>query len=367
MFEEFSPAPEEAVVDDGGTIADPVVDFDAIAQAEFAAEQDNARLEELYLAPDLDEWSKPPFDAIARFNPLLAAQVRARKLGPIEAVPTPFPFVNRRCLYEGGQRGYAKGWHTLIGGASNHGKSTIAMNFAVRSMRYGWNVLYLHLESNVEAMVTRLAGIAGGKPVRTLSRGKSYDFEADRDAMAVLTDLPGSLWLNRLPVPEVRDIEKVTQGLRRHFGVQVIILDHIQLAQHGDEKALAAKAAAVSEMLASVAREEHVVTIGLSQLTTNALRNTKTSPGMGDLLGGGPVIHGPDIVLMTDHSESSWVEQPKNRSTEFDLFIAKTRQGPDGRFRVRFDWKTGGTAHELDKRGGNPVGEPTSKQLETKI
>lgn len=47
---------------------------------------------------------------------------------PVSAVPTPLPGWNAVCGSGGGRRGLAHGWHIIVGGATNHGKTLLGLN-----------------------------------------------------------------------------------------------------------------------------------------------------------------------------------------------------------------------------------------------
>jgi hypothetical protein len=65
----------------------------------------------------------------------------ARQLEAVEAVPTPFPGLNAECRGDGGRQGLAFGWHVILAGATNQGKSNMAMNMACRAVQEGYAVM----------------------------------------------------------------------------------------------------------------------------------------------------------------------------------------------------------------------------------
>ena len=110
-----------------------------------------------------DLTAEAPYNRIAALNSWTLANVRQEKaLGPVEAVPTPLPSLNRMCLMAGGRRGMAHGWYAVSGAASSKGKTTSAVNFAVHAMRHGEVVLYFALEEDMEDIATRAVAIASG-------------------------------------------------------------------------------------------------------------------------------------------------------------------------------------------------------------
>ena len=362
-FDDFDD--ESSEKDDGGGMA-ATEDFDALAYRAVQQEELNARLEDTYnrdkLSGDEDEW---PFKAITPVDAYMAAYVRQKKKLPIAACPTPFPYVNKRCFGKGGRRGFAKGWHTVIAGASSYGKSIVAFNFAARILRYGWNVLYIALESDVEDTMTRIAAITTDTPLNRISRGKHYDFETERKAHELLIDQPGTLYVNREPLYNAEDIEKVVRRMKLTHNLDVFILDHMQIAKSGDEKELAIMAGGVSRTMTAIAREERLLSIGLAQLKTVHAKERKRPPSLFDVMGGVPMVQDPDAMLMIDHSEASWKRHAASNTTEMDIHLAKVRTGiGGGTFRARIEWDTGRMI-EVERQGGHEVAEQASEQTES--
>ena len=364
-FEDFD-EPEEAVPDDDGGGMVPTQDLDELAARDVQREELNARLEDTYkrdqFADTENEW---PLRAITPIDGYMAAYVRQRKKLPIAACPTPFPYVNQRCFGQGGRRGFAKGWHTVIAGASGYAKSAIAFNFAARILRYGWNVLYIALESDVEDTMTRIAAVATGTGLSQITRGNHYDFQTEQRAHELLIDLPGTLFVNREPLYRAEDIEQVVRTMKVTHKLDVFIVDHMQLATSGDEKELAMMAGGVSRMMAVVAREERMLSIGLAQLKTIHAKERKHPPSRFDVMGGVPMVQDPDAMLMIDHSEASWKRHAASNTTEMDIAISKMRTGIEGgTFRARIEWETGSIV-EVQRQGGHEVTEADSEQVDS--
>lgn len=343
------------------------IDWDTMAEVDLAMELREDRLRSQTFKPDKESLAGFPYNAITKVHHYTAARMRALKRGPIEAIPTPFPTINRMMFNAGGRIGLARGWHTVIGGAPNRGKSTLALNFAVGAIRHGWKVLYIALEADIEDIGTRAMSMASGIPLKQLTRGRDYDFERDRQAAEFFLDLPGGLYLNRVPVYTVEHIVEVVEAWRKWKGVVVFILDHMQLATTGDERGLAAQSAEISKAMNSLAKEHRMVSIGLSQLTTGASREKKSPPSMYHLLGGTPLVADADQIFVIDHSEKSWKPNIQARETDVTLLHDKNRHGPTGTIPIRFEWRTNRVV-ELAELGnaGVPVPVPEPNDTEPK-
>lgn len=354
--------PDEAVFlreDDGGTMHD-VVDWEAVAQAKRDAELASKTNPPAFPTEANPDLSGRPYNAFWRANDYTMARLRVLKQEPVSAVPCPFPSVNRMCLMAGGQMGAAHGWEVIVAAASNKGKTQIGLNWAVSALRHGESVTYFGLESDIEELGTRVAAIAAGRPMDELTRGKHFDIESDRMASTILTELPGSLFLNSVPIYEVKELMEVARAFAREYGARTFVVDHMQIAEAGDEGELARRTAQVSHAIRQVAKEDGLLAIGLSQLTTGAAREGKSSPTAYDVLGGAPVFADADLILVVDHSERRFKTDVRKRCIDTVLIVGKNRHGPTGHIDIRFDFTTSRAVELIEGPGPLEVVEPTT-------
>lgn len=281
-----------------------------------------------------------PFAAMQRVNAWNLGRLRDEKASGVDAVATPWPTINRMCMMAGGRQGIAHGWHVIIAAASNRGKTTLANNLAVHAMKQGEHVCYFALESDLEEMAARLGSIASGISMRTITRGRDYDIEQDREAARILTSLPGALYVNREPLYQVHDMVQVIEAFHTQHDARMFVVDHLQLAQAGTEAAIYAKITEVSNALNTVAKRHKLISVGLSQLTTAAARNRDACPTAYDLLGGGPLINDANLIFVIDHCAQHWRLDRDARHTDTMLALGKNRHGPTGELPIRLHWDT---------------------------
>jgi hypothetical protein len=108
------------------------------------------------------------------FDPIIGDtldRIKARKLEPIDAVPTMLPTWNAHCRDSGGGVGLARGWHVTVGAKSGRGKSLIALNLAAAAVVYGERVAFISLEMTQEQLATRFLAIMSGVTIRDLEQG----------------------------------------------------------------------------------------------------------------------------------------------------------------------------------------------------
>jgi replicative DNA helicase len=305
---------------------------------------------------DEDARPKRPWEKIQPLNERTYREMADRKTGPVHAIPTPWPAVNRMCMDEGGQVGLAHGWVSIIAAASSKGKTTCGLNVAVRAMQAGENVLYLALESSPEQVFTRLNAIASGSALKTISRGRYYSAEIEFEGLKALLDLPGKLFLNVLPIYAIEDICMSTIWFHVEHDVRMVVLDHMQLAEAGGtDDQIFSQVTAISRETRILTRTHGLVTVGLSQLNRLGSRNTKECPTKHDLQGGSTLENDADVVLMVDHCRKHYEYDPTTLTTNTEFILDKNRHGPTGTIPIVFNLNNGQVrerAYEDEQRDG---------------
>lgn len=263
---------------------------------------------------------------------------------PIEAVPTPFNAWNDMCRGDGGRQGLALGWHTVIGGATNMGKTMLALNLTARALREGYDVGLVSLEMSVTQIQQRLYSILSGILGDDLGRG-TYVPERTADLHAMLSELRGvhgkqpMFLVNRSPVRNVVNFLENLEWFREEFGVRVFVVDYLQLCTSGIEEDIRRQVARVSGELFTYAHHKGALTIALSQLNRFATRDRKSPPQVESLTESSSLENDADVVALLDHANYEkdlarpWLHRTWIR-------VGKNRHGAKGDVPIEWDWKT---------------------------
>ena len=263
---------------------------------------------------------------------------------PVEAVPTPFPQWNDMCRGDGGRRGLALGWHTVIGGATNMGKTMLALNLAGKALRAGHDIGLVSLEMSVNQIKHRMYSILSGIEADDLGRS-TFKVEQSGRLKAVIGDLYGTkgqqpfFLVNKEPIRHVDDILEHLEWFREQFGVRVFIVDYLQLCTSGSEDDMRKQVAQVSGKLFTYAHHKGALTIALSQLNRFTTRDKKQPPQVESLTETSSLENDADMVALLDHSN---YEQDLTRPWLHRtwLRIGKNRHGAKGNVPIEWDWKT---------------------------
>ena len=222
----------------------------------------------------------------------------------------------------------------------------IAQNVAIRGSREGEpkkRVAYFSLEMSQEQLVQRmlcsesnvnaqLLSTNGYKNVKDLEKlWERVWTTADRlaDAQIFIDDTPG------LSVMEMRS---KARRLQAEGGLDLIVIDYLQLMSGIGKKSSETRQEAVSDIsrgLKALARELNVPVLALSQLSRSVENRQVKIPMLSDLRESGSLEQDADIVmfLYRDDYYKGADEEPTHIT---ELIVAKHRNGPTGRVNLFF-------------------------------
>ena len=248
------------------------------------------------------------------------------------------------CRGDGGRTGLALGWHTVIGGATNMGKTMLALNLGARAIQEGYDVGMVSLEMSVNQIEHRMYSILSGIEANDLGRG-TFRVERAGKLKAVVGNLYGKrgrqpfFLVNKEPIRNVDDILANLEWFREEFGVRVFIVDYLQLCTSGFEEEVRKQVSRVSGKLFTYAHHAGALTIALSQLNRFTTRDKNQPPQAESLTESSSLENDADVVALLDHSN---YEQDASRPWLHRTWIriAKNRHGSKGFVPIEWDWKT---------------------------
>jgi len=282
------------------------------------------------------------------------AEIKQRPL------PTGIPSWDAVCEETGG-KGLGDWWYVVIGGASNAGKTQLALHLARRAseslLRPGlitMEVPRAGIQRRVYSNVTSFgyrdflpANWANGDPTSRSAKTNRLAFEvqeySDNDGTLFCgTGAEGARSLHVAELnatPTLDDILQACESLHA-LGCGVVLVDHLQLIKASADQ-IADRATEISEALRWFAHGKRLLVIALSQLNRLASRERKVCPTMHDVLGGTSIESNANQVIMLDHSQQARDEQHPHLLRTW-LFLDKNREGPNRvRIPVEVNFKTG--------------------------
>jgi len=215
------------------------------------------------------------------------------------------------------------------------GKTALALNIAQNVAVQDKAVAIFSLEMSREEIVSRMLCAQGRIDSQRLRTGRltESDFTKLSNAASVLYKKP--IYVDDSPGLTVTEIRAKARRMRRRPGLDLLIVDYLQLMQGTQGENRQQEIAAISRQLKNLARELNVPVIGVSQLNRSLESREDKRPRLGDLRESGAIEQDADVVLFIYRHEYYHPEAQETKGIA-EINIAKHRQGAVGRVDMTF-------------------------------
>ncbi len=239
----------------------------------------------------------------------------------------------------------------ILAGRPSMGKSALALNIARNAaVDHRACVAVFSLEMSRDSLVMRLLSSESGVNSRRLQFGQHDEDDERRvmEATGVLSEAP--IYIDDSPMIRIAELRSKALRLNYERGIDLVVVDYIQLMQ-GDSSSKGGDANRVQEVgyisrsLKALARELNAPVMALSQLSRAVEWRSSHEPQLSDLRESGSIEQDADVVMFVYRdeyyykNEEEWIaanpDKPYPRE-EADVIIAKHRNGPTGRVKLRF-------------------------------
>ena len=143
------------------------------------------------------------------------------------------------------------------------------------------------------------------------------------------------IFIDDTPAMTPTEIRARARRLQREHGLELIVVDYLQLMQvAGTKENRATEISEISRSLKALARELKVPIIALSQLNRSVEQRPDKKPVMSDLRESGAIEQDADLIAFIYREEVYDHDTPRKNIA--DIHIAKQRNGPTGEFSLTF-------------------------------
>jgi replicative DNA helicase len=238
----------------------------------------------------------------------------------------------------------------IIAGRPSMGKTSLALNIARNAaIEHRATVALFSLEMSRDSLVTRLVSSESGINARRIRFGEHKTEEEERkvmEATGVLSEAP--IYIDDTPMIRMAEMRSKALRLNYERGIDLVILDYLQLMQGesaGRGENRVQEISFISRSLKALAREINSPVLAVSQLSRAVEWRASHEPQLSDLRESGSIEQDADVVLFIYRdeyyykSEEEWIAAHPDREyprEEADVIIAKHRNGPTGRIKLRF-------------------------------
>jgi len=266
-------------------------------------------------------------DALAEFFDKLDYQHQHR--GEIVGIPTGFRDLDQ--LTGGLQRSDL----VIVAARPSVGKTAFAMCMAANAaIKHNVPVGIFSLEMSAEQLVLRLLAMETGIDSHRLRMGFLDDDEWDKLIRAIgrLSEVP--IFIDDTSAASSQELRSKARRLHAQKGVQMIVIDYLQLMQSGRTDNRVQEISEISRGLKGLARELNIPVVALSQLSRAVEQRQDHRPQLSDLRESGSIEQDADVVMFIYREEIYNPETDKKNIAE--IHVAKHRNGPVGIVPLRF-------------------------------
>jgi replicative DNA helicase len=259
----------------------------------------------------------------------------------------------------------------IVAGRPSMGKSALACNIGFHVARnYAWEpqpdgskktvsggvVAFFSLEMSAEQLAMRLLAEVSGVSGDRLRKGEidATEFSRIRDAALEIQDAP--FFIDATGGLSIAKLVARCRRLKRQHGLDLVIVDYLQLITAGDGGSKDAnrvqEVSMITQSLKALAKELNVPVMALSQLSRQVENREDKKPQLSDLRESGSIEQDADMVMFvyresyylgrTEPREGTaehltWQEEMDRVQGMAEVIIGKQRHGPIGTIKLSFD------------------------------
>lgn len=229
----------------------------------------------------------------------------------------------------------------ILAARPSMGKTAFALDLARNSsLKSNASVGIFSLEMSNQQLVDRMLAAEAGVDSWKLRTGKlknDQEFDAVQNAMAKLSE--ARIFIDDQAGNNILRMRSVSRRLKNEHGLDLIIVDYLQLMSPTSTRAsdsMVQQVTEISRSLKILARELEVPVLALSQLS-RAVEQRGGKPRLSDLRDSGSIEQDADVVMFI-HREDK-INKESERPNIAEILVEKHRNGPVGSCELYFDDK----------------------------
>lgn len=223
----------------------------------------------------------------------------------------------------------------IVAARPSMGKTSLALGMAYgAAVGHKKTVGIFSLEMSAEQLVQRVLSMETGVDSHRLRLGQIDDNEWDRISRAFgrLSEAP--IYVDDSAAGSIMDIRSKSRRLQAEQGLDLIIVDYLQLMSGRRTENRVQEISEISRGLKGLARELNVPVVALSQLSRAVESRADHRPMLSDLRESGSIEQDADIVLFI-YREDKYDDESERKGIA-EIIVAKHRNGPVGSVNLRF-------------------------------
>ncbi len=205
-------------------------------------------------------------------------------------------------------------------------KTAFALNLAQNVWMAWKNVAVFSLEMSKEQLTDRMIAAAMEIDSWKLAKWELEDHEFAKigEAMEKLSE--ANIYIDDSAGWSLTDLKSKCRRLKIESGLDLIIIDYLQLMSNGNSMNRVQEISEISRWLKSLARELNIPLIALSQLSRAVEQRPDKRPIMSDLRESGAIEQDADMILMMYREE--YYDEFTEKKWVTEIFMRKNRSWP---------------------------------------
>lgn len=226
--------------------------------------------------------------------------------------------------------GFQKSNLLILAARPGVGKTTLALNIAQSlAVQHKRAVAIFSLEMSSEELLDRLLVGQADIDAWRLKTGKLSEDDFTKLSLAMGELAEADIYIDDTPGMSILEMRTKARRLQVEHGVELIIVDYLQLAKSRNLENRVQEVSEISQGLKNMARELKVPVLALSQLSRGVEQRGTKKPMLSDLRESGSIEQDADVVMFL------WREDDDKLENVF-LDIAKHRNGAVGQIQLYF-------------------------------
>jgi len=223
----------------------------------------------------------------------------------------------------------------IVAARPSMGKSALASNIATNVAMTGGTVAMFSLEMSREEIVQRLLCSVGRVDSMKLRTGQLGPQLWQKVVHAASRMYKAPIFIDDSGQLSVTDIRAKCRRLKRQHGLDLVIIDYLQLMTGSARENRQQEIAEISRSLKNLARELDLPIVAVSQLNRSLEAREDKRPRLGDLRESGAIEQDSDVVMFIYRHEYYHPEAQDTKGLA-EVIIAKHRAGSTGRVDMTF-------------------------------
>lgn len=226
----------------------------------------------------------------------------------------------------------------ILAARPSMGKTALALNIAWQAARAGKIVAIFSLEMSKTQLAQRLLSAASYVNSINIRDGKLSEEEFDRVVNAADRLSKLEMYVDDAAGQSLMEIRNKARRLSQTVGLDLIVIDYIQLMQGRRAENRVQEISEISRGLKALAREMNIPVLALSQLSRATELRAEKKPQLSDLRDSGSLEQDADIVMFLYREE--YYTHEADVANIAELNIAKNRNGETKTLRLYFSRET---------------------------